>query len=661
MTTKLSFAVVHHANQFLITDGYENRSGISKVAGRQGSKMGLLRILEIHRNYHVPLNLHISGTLLESLAWHYPEFFDELESLAKLGLLELIGSSYGQNMMKFFPREHNLRQLNEHLLLYENLLGWKPNRIKVFWVPERLWDTSILAPILGDRELLNGGYRYVILDDRLLYSDIGNPSPRRIYDKNQTWDAKNFLMYEIEQGLGLFVLPIANNLRQNIPPRSPENLTKVKAQLAWLYDLTTTSNETNYIAIYADDMEKAAGVGWDLNGPIQYEHFVDWIRTNKQQLDSVKITDWASQHAAFDNKNIERGTYVELMNEFGAGESFENWYCDPRWTIPYQRYYDWAASRVVEFSKHGADPDLIELAWKVLLATSWQTAWHTPNSGAHGNPNSDGGPSAWVKATTSHARIAAIIAEAAHWMKMKNDVFNTCDVDHRDIDQDGNIELTIKNNFLFCVFSPTNGGRLLYLFSVKGVKGGRLVVGNPADDWNLLEDLHGYMDTPANHPGAFADVGYEHDRFKVVKIEKSSSHPSQEHEPRITLQDAQENSKAFGLKKTISLRKNVIRVDYLVPPKLAELSTEIGLSPDYLRLLRHGRIGVIGCDINPKLRRWSNKNLHVWVKHENHESGSVFWDNPRQSRFGHGFTVRITSHRNQFFSICIGVELGRSC
>jgi hypothetical protein len=659
--SKLSFAFVHHANQFLITNGYENRSGISDITGSEGSKTGMFKMLDIHRKYLIPLNIHISGTLLESLAWHCPEFLDKLKSLARLGLLELIGSSYGQNMMKFFSREHNLRQLNEHLLLYENLLGWNADRVKVFWVPERLWDTSILAPILSDRELRNGGYKYVILDDRLLYSSIGNPSPRRNYDKNQTWDPKNFLMYEIEGGSGLSVVPIANNLRQNIPPRCSENLTRVITQLMWLFDFST-SNRMDYITIYADDMEKAAGIGWDPDGPVQYEEFVKWISTNKQQLDTVKIGEWASEHSAFDIKNIERGTYVELMNDFGAGESFDSWYYDPRWTNPYQRYYDWAETRVLKLSKLGADPDLIELAWKVLLATSWQTAWHTPKMGAHGDPNSDGGPSAWIKATASHSRTSAIIAEAARWMKIKDDACNIVDVDLQDIDQDGNPELIFKNNFLYSVFSPLKGGRLLYLFSVKGANGGHLLVGNPADDWNLLEDLHEYMDWPPNHPGAFADVGYEHDRFEIIMIEKSTSlHLRQEHEGRITLRNVQENSKAFGLRKSISLEQNLLRVDYCLPPSLAGFSTEIGISPDYLQLLRYGQTGVIEFDPSPKLRSWSNKDPNVWVKHDNHESGSVFWDNPRQSRFGHGYTVRITSHHNQFFSIWIGVESGSSC
>lgn len=651
--SKLSFAFVHHANQFLITDGYTNKSGISEVAGRHGSKTGLFNILEIHRKFRVPLNIHISGTLLESLAWHCPEFLHELESLAKLGLLELIGSSYGQNMMKFFSREHNMRQLNEHLLLYENLLGWDVHKIKVFWVPERLWDTNILASILSDPELLNGGYKHVILDDRLLYSDVGDPSPRRNYDKNQTWDPKNFLMYKIEQGSGLSVLPIANSLRQNIPPRCSEDFTRLMTQLMWLFDLST-SNQLNYIAIYADDMEKAAGIGWDLNGPIQYEHFVKWISANKQQLETVRIGEWASEHPASDTRNIERGTYVELKNDFGAGESFDTWYYDPRWTDQYQRYYSWAENRVLELSKHGADPTLIELAWKVLLATSWQTAWHTPKKGAHGDPNSDGGPSAWIKATASHSRVAVIIAEAALWMKMKDSTRETINAELRDIDQDGNLELILKNNFIYSVFSPLKGGRLLYLFSVEGVKGGRLVVGNPADDWNLLEDLHGYMDWPPNHPGAFADVGYENDRFEVVKIE------GQEDEPRITLQDVQENSKARDLQKIISLNQHKIRIDYYLPPNLAELSTEIGISPDYLRLLRHAHTGLTESSIGPNGRRWSNEGITVWIKHT-HGSGSVCWDNPRQPKFGHGYTVRITSDHNQRFSIWIGVELGSSC
>ena len=40
-----------------------------------------------------------------------------------------------------------------------------------------------------------------------------------------------------------------------------------------------------------------------------------------------------------------------------------------------------------------------------------------------------------------------------------------------------------------------------------------MVVGNPCDDWNWMEELNRYMDVPKNHPGAFADLGFEHDAY----------------------------------------------------------------------------------------------------------------------------------------------------
>src|SRR2546429_2678204 len=116
-----ALAVVHHANQYMVTDGYDNRVGISGIVGTSSSQTGLLRVLKLHERYRVPFSLHISGTLLESLAWHSPAFLSEINRLAGLGLMELIGGTYAQNMMRFFSTEHNLRQINEELLLYENL------------------------------------------------------------------------------------------------------------------------------------------------------------------------------------------------------------------------------------------------------------------------------------------------------------------------------------------------------------------------------------------------------------------------------------------------------------------------------------------------------------------------------------------------------------
>src|SRR5262245_7632863 len=157
----VSFALVHHANQYLITDGYDNREGISQIVGSERSLTGILAVLSLHEAERVPLNLHISGTLLEAIAWHRPDAIRKLRMCIEQGLISLVGSSYGQNIMRFFSPDYNRQQLNEELLLYRLLLGVEPTDVKVFWPPERVWDTRRMAPVLRDANLLNEGYRYV--------------------------------------------------------------------------------------------------------------------------------------------------------------------------------------------------------------------------------------------------------------------------------------------------------------------------------------------------------------------------------------------------------------------------------------------------------------------------------------------------------------------
>src|SRR5271169_251994 len=211
-------AIVHHANQFLITEGYENRHGLAATLGSVEGKSGFAWILELHRSLKIPVNLHFSGTLLEAIAWHQPEFLSQLQGLHREGLLELVGSCYGQNIMRFFGYEHNLRQLSEQLLLYQIHLHIDPAEVKVFWPPERVWDTERMAPVLTDQRLLNHGYKHLLVYDRLLLPVNGTQSPRRRYDREPGWKPELFQVCPIEQGHGLMALPIAFNLRQNMPP-----------------------------------------------------------------------------------------------------------------------------------------------------------------------------------------------------------------------------------------------------------------------------------------------------------------------------------------------------------------------------------------------------------------------------------------------------------
>ena len=156
-------ALVHHGHQHLITDGYDNHEGLSEVLEAFST------VLALHLRYRVPVNLHLSGTFLEAAAWGGPDFFSWIQALREEKLVEILGSAYSQPILTLFGIEHNRRQLAEHLALIERHLGVDPAAVRGFWVPERVWHTERLAPLIGDPGLANGGYGWVLLDDRVFY------------------------------------------------------------------------------------------------------------------------------------------------------------------------------------------------------------------------------------------------------------------------------------------------------------------------------------------------------------------------------------------------------------------------------------------------------------------------------------------------------------
>ena len=238
--------------------------------------------------------------------------------------------------------------------------------------------------------------------------------------------------------------------------------------------------------------------------------------------------------------------------------------------------------------------------------------------------------------------MAAIIAEAAYWMNHKDEEAHAY---LQDLDHDGDEELVLKNSNLFSVFSPRNGGRLVYLFSIREPPG-RLVVGNPVDDWNLLERLHDYMDVPPNHPGAFSDVGYEHDRYEAGLRSKDGD------EVNASLLNAQTDSAGIEKKITLFAGGDAIRVDYALPEAMASLTIEFGLSPDYLFLLRDGRRGAWSYSSAKDTRGWADGDLAVWV---GLDESSAF-ENPPVPIFGHGWFVRVAGLGRRF-TLRLGVHV----
>lgn len=623
---RASLALIHHANQYLITNGYENREGIADIIGSQKQGQGMAAVLKLHAEYRVPLNLHISGTLLESIAWHCHDFLGELQEHIASGIVELVGSCYGQNIMRFFPPDYNQRQLQEELQLYESLLKCDPRRVTVFWPPERVWDTRRMAPALRDATLLNGGYRHVVLDDRTLFARSDPHLPRPLVDGGAQWSPEMFQAHEIEQGLGLTALPIATRLRRSVPPKDGEDWQCVETELEALLVHASDAECGNLLAVYADDMEKVIGV-WGAEGPDRYRQFLEWI-AGRDWISPVKLSEWALENAPAGRRAVEVGTFDELANEFEAGEGYEKWFYSKQWA-PYRAHFEWAAARVKECKTAGGDPSLIELAEKQLLVSNWETAWHTPKSGPHGDPEHAGQPSPWARALTSHSRHAAVTAEAALWARNSDGLAH---VEARDVDHDGEPDLVLRNAAWFALCSPRWGGRIISFYSISGGRGA-LAVGNPCDDWNFLEDLNRFMEIPRNHPGAFADVGFENDQHSWQVLEEGET-------AKVRLVNIEKGSAAHGLEKTFEFSRigPVLEVQYVLPPGLPRLSVECALSPDYLHLLRTGASALSRIE-GPGLRGFRSNGVSVVVECDS----SCLWETPIQECVGHARTVRAGS------------------
>jgi hypothetical protein len=184
------------------------------------------------------------------------------------------------------------------------------------------------------------------------------------------------------------------------------------------------------------------------------------------------------------------------------------------------------------------------------------------------------------------------------------------------------------------------------MYSVAGDKGA-MVIGNPCDDWNWMEELNRYMDVPRNHPGALADVGFEHDEYRVEILEGGGERV------RVRLDNVEQGSAAGRVVKALELgaATAALHVHYRVPRALPGFAFGCALSPDYLSLLRGGSARLQVAESGPA-HGCVNGDVAVWVEPRE----NARYEKPYQARCGHGCMVRIGSTASEF-SARIGVTI----
>ena len=111
---------------------------------------GYTALLELHEKYRSPISLHLSGTLIEAVAWHHPGSCGCPPAARRRH-----PAPHRRRLRRERPSPPSTRtstggSCEELFWLYRHHLGCAPEELDICWIPERVWDTEALAGLLAE-------------------------------------------------------------------------------------------------------------------------------------------------------------------------------------------------------------------------------------------------------------------------------------------------------------------------------------------------------------------------------------------------------------------------------------------------------------------------------------------------------------------------------
>lgn len=175
----------------------------------------------------IPFALHTSGSLLEWLERHRPEYISRLRDLARAGRMEVIGGAWYEPILANIPRRDRIGQIRGYAEHLRQLFGVE---ICGMWLPERVWEQTFAGDIAA------AGMQYTIIDD-YHFRCAGIPQK----------DLFGYYVTE-DEGRVLSVFPDSERLRYLIPFSKPDEVIE--------YLRETAAAHENPVLVFGDDGEK---------------------------------------------------------------------------------------------------------------------------------------------------------------------------------------------------------------------------------------------------------------------------------------------------------------------------------------------------------------------------------------------------------------------
>ncbi|MDG2359819.1 MAG: DUF1926 domain-containing protein [Planctomycetaceae bacterium] len=173
------------------------------------------------------ITLHNSGSLLEWLVEHRPEYLDQIRELADRGQIEIIGGPFYEPILASIPQRDRIGQIQQYSKYLENLFG---QPVRGMWVPERVWEQSFA------RDIVDAGIEYTVLDDAHFRS-AGHTSD----------ELTSYFLTE-DEGRLLQIFPVSEPLRYAIP------FDDVHKSIEILHE--QFERNPSSVAVFGDDGEK---------------------------------------------------------------------------------------------------------------------------------------------------------------------------------------------------------------------------------------------------------------------------------------------------------------------------------------------------------------------------------------------------------------------
>lgn len=363
-------AVVAHGNQPVSPSVdlgwhlYDHPPGRPFVAGMHN-------LLETHRMFTFPINLHLSGSLLAALSWHrqdpaspfYPNrdgahFLRGVGAGLEEGWASLIGGVFAEHIMPYFEGEVNVRSMRAYGDLVKSLFDLTEEEMPVMHIPERVmqsdsaWGALRGKPYTGNPfpDIIAAGYKAAYLDEvthlhHWFYPDE-HQKPEWTESRYGKWagadgDDDEPYHHKIHRINGVLCFVI-NDREDSAKFYAPTALANPKASnlsipasIKWPLLAKAASGDPAQLTLLFDDWESFAGNCFDcppVDNAARWHSLVRWMHS-RPWIKGVHLRDilveaeasppsWVIDHGEVDGKRLMAYEWLQRATE----HSYDNWY-----------------------------------------------------------------------------------------------------------------------------------------------------------------------------------------------------------------------------------------------------------------------------------------------------------------------------------------------